>query len=88
MLRGTVILFIMDLDGSNKTRLTDSIARDGAPRWSPDGTKIVFDSNREDGTGQIYVMNVDGSEQKRLTHNPAGDDGYPSWSADGANIIY
>jgi TolB protein len=51
---------------------------DIAPSGSPDGKKIVFQSQR-DGNLEIYVMNVDGSEQKRLTNNPAQDD-FPSWS--------
>ena len=40
--------------------------------WSPDGSKIVFDSNR-DGNDEIYVMNADGSGQTNLTNNPARD---------------
>ena len=39
------------------------------PSWSPDGTKIAFDSYR-DGNIEIYVMNADGSNQTRLTNNP------------------
>ena len=50
----------MNADGSAQTRLTNNAAFDGAPAWSPDGTKIAFASNR-DGDTQIYVMNADGS---------------------------
>jgi Tol biopolymer transport system component/dienelactone hydrolase len=47
------------------------------PYWSPDGSRIVFQSNRT-GNFQIYVMNADGSEQVRLTHHH-GNDYWPSW---------
>ena len=54
--------------------------------WSPDGSRIVFDSN-VDGNPEIYVMNADGSSPTRLTNNPAFD-GYPSWSPDGSKIAF
>ena len=71
----------MDADGSNQTRLTNNPASDAQPAWSPDGTKIAFNSDR-DGNFEVYVMDADGSNQTRLTNNPA-DDGGPAWSPDG-----
>jgi Tol biopolymer transport system component len=56
------------------------------PAWSPDGTKIAFDSCRG-GNGDIYVMNADGSQQTNLTNNPAGG-GSPAWSPDGNKISF
>src|SRR6266487_3319233 len=61
-------IFVMDVDGSNQTRLTTSADYDDQPKWSRDGTKIVFMSNR-DGNFEIYSMNADGSNQTRLTNN-------------------
>ena len=46
---------------------------DGAPAWSPDGSRIVFHSDRTGGR-DIYVMNADGSGVRRLTDDPASDD--------------
>lgn len=49
------------------------------PAWSPDGTKIVFRTDR-DGNDEIYIMNADGSGQTRLTNDTASDF-RPSWQA-------
>jgi TolB protein len=70
-------IYVMNADGSNQTRLTNNPASDGWPCFSPDGTKIAFESLR-DGDFEIYVMNADGSNQTRITNNPAYN-GHPSW---------
>jgi TolB protein len=74
---GDYEIYLMNADGSNQTRLTNNPASDGWPCFSPDGTKIAFESLR-DGDPEIYVMNADGSNQTRITNNPAYD-GHPSW---------
>jgi len=77
-------IFIVNIDGTGLTRLTDNPADDIEPSFSPDGTRLVFTSRR-DGNREIYAMNVDGSAQARLTHEPA-DDFHPNWSPDGTHI--
>jgi Tol biopolymer transport system component len=61
-------------------------AKDHFPSWSPDGTRIVFCSDR-DGNYEIYIMNTDGSNQIRLTENPANDV-FPCFSPDGHKIAF
>jgi Tol biopolymer transport system component len=68
------------------TKLTNNTAKDEVPVWSPDGTKIVFHSDR-DGNLEIYSMNADGSGQTRLTNNAAFDE-LPAWSPDGTKIVF
>ena len=48
--------------------------------------KIAFASNK-DGNAEIYAINADGSHQTRLTNN-SDEDGFPSWSPDGARIAF
>ncbi|MFL6275469.1 MAG: TolB family protein [Blastocatellia bacterium] len=48
---------MIDADGSNVRRLTNNLADDDGPRWSPDGCNILFDSDR-DGNREIYIMNL------------------------------
>ena len=43
-------IYVMDADGSGRTRLTTSAGNDFDPAWSPDGTKIAFMSNRRSAT--------------------------------------
>src|SRR5688572_24128844 len=48
-------IYTMDPDGNDVTRLTTNAARDFAPAFSPDGSKIAFVSDR-DGNREIFVM--------------------------------
>jgi Tol biopolymer transport system component len=52
------------------TRLTKNKVWDAVPSWSPNGSEIAFERER-DGNFDIYVMNADGSGQTRVTREPA-----------------
>ena len=73
-------IYVMDVDGSNQTRLTSNEFEDGSPSWSTDGTRIVYHSNR-DGNFEIYVMDSDGLNQTRITFNTY-DDKSPDWGTE------
>jgi len=79
-------IYIMNSDGSNITRLTNNLAYDDSPSWSPDSTHIAFMSSR-DGNDEIFIMKSDGSNIIQLTYNPA-EESQPSWSPDGKHIAF
>jgi len=83
----TLDVYSMNPDGTGITRLTNSSAFDGEARWSPDGKRIAFASNRDKAGGDIYVMNADGSHVTRLTSDP-GFFEEPTWSKDGKQIAF
>ena len=56
------------------------------PSWSPDGRRLVFQSERE-GHTQLYVIGADGSGERRLTWS-LGEDTHPAWSPDGGWILF
>jgi hypothetical protein len=79
-------VWVANADGSAVTQLTAAPGLDRSPRWSPDGTRISFASERN-GLSEIFVMNADGSGQRRLTFNSARDR-TSAWTADGTQIVY
>ncbi len=78
-------LYISGADGSDPRQLTDDVARDLEPRWSPDGTRIAFYSDRG-GNLQIWSIDADGGHARPLTENPGGRVVYPVWSPDGSRM--
>ena len=81
-LTGGLNIWTMNPDGSGKRQLTnDENTIDEQPAYSPDGTKIVFVSDRDSMASslkEIYTMNADGSGIRRLTTNGATDE-HPDW---------
>ena len=74
---GNAEIYLMDSDGSHPVKLTDDLAEDKHPTWSPDGSQIAFTSNR-DGDREIFVMGADGNNPTHLTDNSV-DDWAPHW---------
>lgn len=79
-------LWIVNFDGSDHRPLTTGLYGDISPRWSPDGTRIAFVSDR-DGKSQLYVRWMDSGQIAKLTdldYPPAG----VSWSPDGKQLVF
>lgn len=59
-------IYVMNPDGSNLKRMTQSPAHDIHPRWSADGSKLLFVSDREKGN-QAWIIPINGGEAYRIT---------------------
>lgn len=79
-------IWIANEDGSGVQRLTDNMARDIYPRFSPDGNWIAFSSNR-DGNYDVFVMPATGGKPKQLTFHSA-DDNVAGWTPDGKQVLF
>jgi TolB protein len=76
-------------DGTDIERITNSPSDDWWPSWSPDGTKVAFQSTREwYGNPSIYVMDTGGQNTKCLTSEVVANCQFPAWSPDGSKIAY
>lgn len=83
---GSANIYTMDLRSRVTTRLTSTLAIDTAASYSPDGNRIVFESDRG-GRQQIYVMNADGSNSQRISSSD-GSYSTPVWSPRGDYIAF
>lgn len=85
---GNYEIFAMNADGGEQINISNDRFDDNDPDWSPDGTKVVFDSIRPPGSGnELWIMNAEGSDPRMLTNNPDNDE-HPSWSSDGEKIAF
>jgi dipeptidyl aminopeptidase/acylaminoacyl peptidase len=84
--RVTINLWVVPIDGGEPRRLTAAAARDTSPRWSPDGTRLAFVSDRG-GSSQIWFLDPAGGEARPLTDFPVDVDN-PQWSPDGTRLLF
>ncbi|MFQ6015663.1 MAG: cellulase family glycosylhydrolase [Anaerolineae bacterium] len=78
-------VYLLGRDGSLRN-LTNHLASDWDPTWSPDGRRLAFTSHR-DGNSEIYSMDASGRNLANLTEHPAWDYA-PAWSPDGTTIAF
>ena len=84
-------IYLMDIDGKNQIGLTDNDFLTFLPKFSPDGSKIIFQSSEDMMIPDIYIMDIDGKNLVALTDPaPTGRDGggFPIFSRDGSTILY
>lgn len=86
---GEIDIYVMNADGSEARRLTDAPGRDFEPHWSPDGSTIVFSTDRDDPeNAHLYLMDADGANQRRLVTGLDDDQVGARWSPDGQYILF
>ena len=79
-------IYTMPITGGTPTRIADGLAWEVQPRFSPDGRRIAFTSDRGGGDN-IWIMNADGSDKRQLTKEDFRLLNQPSWSPDGNYIV-
>jgi Tol biopolymer transport system component/DNA-binding winged helix-turn-helix (wHTH) protein len=74
-------------DGSQRIKLASAPVRSAGPRWSPDGSRIVFTSQMPGRRWKLYMVGRDGGTVQRLL---PGDhrEGDPTWSPDGRSLAF
>lgn len=85
-------LYVYNIETKELKQITSGAWDDSSPRWSPDGSQILFVSNRTDNAdtnrnSDLFVVPAAGGEPKKLTTNVGPDDS-PDWSPDGKWITY
>ena len=90
----TLELFQIDIDGTDETQLTfNTVTMDRDPTFSPDGTTVVFSSDRAIGSAQhpaqcdLWKMDADGSNIEQLI-DLGGSEEEPKFSPDGTKILF
>ena len=78
-------IYTMPIEGGTPTRIAEGLAWEVQPRFSPDGTRIAFTSDRGGGDN-IWIMNADGSDKRQLTKEDFRLMHQPTWSPDGQFI--
>lgn len=79
-------LMVIKPDGSH-LMLTEDAHDDESPDWSPDGTKLVFSSNRRDGVYQLWTIDPDGKNLSQLTIG-GGAKRAPRYDPNGKHILH
>lgn len=88
-LAGADDIFLLSANASSDVNLTSFAAYDSWPAWSPDGTHMAFESNRDDPLfTEIYVLEVDSGFVTRLTGDTGFADAQPAWSPLGNRIAF
>jgi len=84
-LGGREDLFVVKSDGTNYRQITDDAFRDRGPKWSPDGSRIAFYSDRS-GRYETWTIRPDGSGLEQLTRTTGPSRTEVTWSPDGKKI--
>jgi Tol biopolymer transport system component len=75
------------VDGSDKIQLTFPPVRAYQPRWSPDGSQIVFTDIRFDSPSKVYLLSSSGGSPEMLTQTNTYE-GDATWTPDGKSVVF
>jgi Tol biopolymer transport system component len=79
-------IYTLPIGGGKAARITDGMAMDAQPRWSPDGRQIVFVSDR-DGSDDVWVIDANGKNPRQITKTDRTQFVSPEWTPDGKYIV-
>ena len=74
-------IYVMNVDGRNRMRLTRDVVHKRLPSWSPDGKRIAYV-----GDNVIWVVDSDGKKPRQLTEHVT--ESHPTWSPDSESIAF
>jgi Tol biopolymer transport system component len=80
-------LYTMNADGTNRVPVTNDAGVESAPRWSPDGTRVVYTAERN-GVEGIYVKNANGAGAEVKVSGDAATPSGAVWSPDGTRVAF
>lgn len=84
---GRSTIMVQELATAARTRVAEYPGINGAPTFSPDGTRLAMSLSR-DGNPEIYVKNLATGDLRRVTRRPNAIDTEPIWSPDGESLIF
>src|SRR5215208_6108807 len=79
-------LYTLPIKGGEARRITSGLPFDSQPRYSPDGKRLVFLSDR-DGAENVWTCDPDGGKLQQVTHSKGALYASPVWSPDGDYVI-
>jgi len=89
---GVLDIYVMDVDGSNRVRLTDNEAANFAPFFHPSGEKVIFASNLHEDDPRsrnfdLFLVNLDGTGLEQVTFSEDFES-FPMFSPDGRYLVF
>jgi Tol biopolymer transport system component len=79
-------LYLLPIAGGTATRLTEGISFDAQPRFSPDGSRVVYISDRS-GAENVWVISTDGADTLQITKGKQNEYASPEWTPDGDYVV-